>query len=252
MLAAYTDHPLVVRLANLATADTLPPPNDSSTLSESSTSHFPATRSNLYPNYNHTWHPDSYGTLLFFGTLSIAVNRLSLEKNWCGPNRLPPWALKDVDGLLLASDHVQASPTKFSAQYCFPPDTKLICINDFKPKQTSKLVRQSNDGNSILVSPLTKKARVSFNPKRGRPFHLSNLNYCGSKTRGDGRLGGGSPRLRAVHRGENLDFDNLCEVTISPSKEMEEAEERGLLGRNRRASSISSAVVDRVQLHRQP
>lgn len=77
------------------------------------------------------------------------------------------------------------------------------------------------------------------------------MNYCGSKTRGGGRLGGGSPHPRAVHGRENSDFDNQCEVTMSPSKEMEEAEERSLLSRNRRASSVSLAAVDRVKLHHQ-
>lgn len=58
--------------------------------------------------------------------------------------------------------------------------------------------------------------------------------FRGSKPKGGGRLGDDSPRPRADHECENLNFVDLYEVIISPSKEMGEAEEWGFLGKNRR------------------
>lgn len=40
------------------------------------------TRSDVRPNYAHMWHSDTYGTPFTNGTLTIAVNGLSLDKDW--------------------------------------------------------------------------------------------------------------------------------------------------------------------------
>ncbi|KAM1269250.1 hypothetical protein PS1_001423 [Malus domestica] len=45
-------------------------------------------------------HPGSYGTHYRNGTLTLAVNGLSLEKSWYDPRKVPPWAFKNADGLL--------------------------------------------------------------------------------------------------------------------------------------------------------
>lgn len=113
VMVGYMDNLMVVSPANHLTADTLPHPHDSFALSESSTYPFPTTRSDLHPNCNHTWYLDSYRTLFSNDKLLIVVNELSLKKNWCDLNKLILWTLKDMNGLLLASDHVRASPTKF-------------------------------------------------------------------------------------------------------------------------------------------
>lgn len=45
--------------------------------------------SNRLLDLDHTWHPDSYGSHFTNGTLTIAVNGLSLFGNWCDPQRVP-------------------------------------------------------------------------------------------------------------------------------------------------------------------
>ena len=49
--------------------------------------HHPTTRLDVRPDYAHMWHLDSYGTQFTNGTLTIAVNGLSLDKDWCDPRR---------------------------------------------------------------------------------------------------------------------------------------------------------------------
>lgn len=45
------------------------------------------------PSYVSIWDPESYDTQYKNGTLTLAVHGLSLNHNWCDPDRLPPWAL---------------------------------------------------------------------------------------------------------------------------------------------------------------
>lgn len=59
-----------------------------------------SVRSMLLPDYGHTWHPDGFGIQFSNGTLTIALNGLSLDKDWCDPNRVPHWALKNAHDLL--------------------------------------------------------------------------------------------------------------------------------------------------------
>lgn len=66
------------------------------------------------------WHPDSYETQYTNETLTIAVNGLSLEKNWCDPKRIPLWAFENVGRLLQAAEKVRARPTKFNMMDYFP------------------------------------------------------------------------------------------------------------------------------------
>ncbi|KAL6295788.1 hypothetical protein ACE6H2_003930 [Prunus campanulata] len=44
-------------------------------------------------SYVNIWDPESYSTQYKNGTLTLAVHGLSLNHNWCDPDRLPPWAL---------------------------------------------------------------------------------------------------------------------------------------------------------------
>ncbi|VVA40746.1 PREDICTED: reverse mRNAase [Prunus dulcis] len=46
-----------------------------------------------YRSYVSRWDPESYCTQYKNGTLTLAVHGLSLNHNWCDPDRLPPWAL---------------------------------------------------------------------------------------------------------------------------------------------------------------
>lgn len=47
--------------------------------------HIPTARLNPRPSHGHMWHPYSYGTQFTNGTLTIAANGLSLERDWCDP-----------------------------------------------------------------------------------------------------------------------------------------------------------------------
>lgn len=171
-------------------------------------------------DYGHIWHPDSYGTQFTNGALTIAVNRLSLEKDWCDPQRLPPWTLKNVGGLLQAAEEVRASPTRFSMIDCFPPKTNITEVDAQSLALAAQMVHASNDGlksnvasreelmgnmansqgsvSSVNVQhnlnsskgkrsdlevsiPPTKKQKLMLNPKSGRPLHLSNLKKRNSR-----------------------------------------------------------------------
>lgn len=60
----------------------------------------PSTRLLLSPDYGHMWHPENFETQFTNGTLTIAVNGLSLDKDWVDPKRLTLWALLNYLGLL--------------------------------------------------------------------------------------------------------------------------------------------------------
>ncbi|KAH0981110.1 hypothetical protein GBA52_008287 [Prunus armeniaca] len=64
-------------------------------------------------DFANRWDPDSFGTQYKNGTLTIAINGLSLNKNGCDPERVPPWDLENADCLLknrfLDGPHVQGS-----------------------------------------------------------------------------------------------------------------------------------------------
>lgn len=90
---------------------------------------------------------------------------------------------------------------------------------------------------------------MALNPKSGRPLHLSNLKQRSYKARGGGR--GGRSHLRNSS-GLSDDDGNLCDVVISPSKELEEAEERGFLERKRGTAQIISVAAGGAQPRRQP
>ncbi|RXH87460.1 hypothetical protein DVH24_034360 [Malus domestica] len=91
--------------------------------------HIPTSRLDIRSDYGHIWHLDSYGTQFTNGTLTIDVNGLSLENDWCDPQRLPPWTLKNVGGLLQAAKEVRANPTRFSVMDCFPPKTNIAEVD---------------------------------------------------------------------------------------------------------------------------
>lgn len=47
------------------------------------------------------WDPESFGTHYKNRTFTLAVNGLSLERDWCDPDTLPPWAFpKECNGNL--------------------------------------------------------------------------------------------------------------------------------------------------------
>lgn len=46
---------------------------------------------------DHMWHPDSFGTYFTNGSLTLAIN--GLDKVWCDPKRILPWAFLNANGL---------------------------------------------------------------------------------------------------------------------------------------------------------
>ncbi|KAM1949580.1 hypothetical protein ACFX15_009619 [Malus domestica] len=221
--------------------------------------HIPKLRLDTRPDYGHMWHPDSYGTHFTNGTLTIAVNGLSLEKNGCDPNRIPPWAFENVDGLLLDAEEVRARPTNFTVKDCFPPGTIISDVNAQSLAAAAQMVQASNvdvrrqvdpsvetmrngetnqgpmdevntqqKGNPKkggrndveLLTPQTKKQKTLRHPNYGHPLHLSNLKKKSSRLRGRNR-GGRSTATSYVDLEQQE--GQWCEVVVSPSKEMEEA-----------------------------
>lgn len=192
------------------------------------------------------WHLDSFGTQFTNGTLTIAVNGLSLEKNWCDPYWLPHWALENVNGLLIASNATRAGPSNFSIKDCFPPKTNLLEVNQQSLLHASQMVHQVNSGNDPLGSEFIhfiKKAHVTLNPNSGRPLHLFNLKTRGSKPRWGGH---GAMSFNRSGYTPCIDERNpleLCDVVISPSKELVEAEECGMINRKRGYSNAKIVAV---------
>ncbi|KAB2612807.1 hypothetical protein D8674_035123 [Pyrus ussuriensis x Pyrus communis] len=127
----------------------------------------------LLPNYGHIWHPDSFGTQFLNGTLTIAINGLSLDNDWCDPNRF-------------LQDRGRASSTKFSVMDCYPPGTNMLEVDEASLSQAFILVDQSNGHKqNDLVSPPYKKAKLIINPKSGSLLHLTNMKSKGTRHKGD-------------------------------------------------------------------
>ncbi|KAB2612812.1 hypothetical protein D8674_035128 [Pyrus ussuriensis x Pyrus communis] len=153
-----------------------------------------SSRSKLLLDYGHTWHPDSFGTQFLNGTLTIARNGLSLDNDWCDPNKVPHWAFKNVTELL--QDRVRANPTKFSVMDCFPPSTNILEVDEASLSQASILVDQSNGHRpNDLVSLPHKRVRLAINPKSRCPLHLSNKKNKGTRHKGRGDCGGYTTHL---------------------------------------------------------
>ncbi|KAM2301703.1 hypothetical protein FF1_032429 [Malus domestica] len=87
-------------------------------------------------DYAHIWHLDSYDTQFTNGTLTIAVNGLSLEKYWCD----------NMGGLLQAAEEVRASPTNFSMMDCFPPNTNRAEIDKEGNQLATQFLKAINKG----------------------------------------------------------------------------------------------------------
>lgn len=228
--------------------------------------HIATSRKDTRPDFGHIWHPDSFGTQYTNGTLTIVVNGLSLEKNWCDPKRIPPWAFENVGGLIQAAEEVRARPTRFNTMDCFPPGTNISEVDAQSLILAAQMVQASNgnvnenrgpreeflgygenrrvtsDGENTqtevdphkkkrgdVVPPTSpsKKRKTLKYPNCGRPLQLSNLKKKNSRVKGGGRKGRSTV---SIHVDPRKMEGQLCEVVVSPSKEWEEAERCGLLG----------------------
>lgn len=211
----------------------------------------PTTRFEEQPDYAHRWLPDSHGTQFTNGILTIAVNGLSLNRDWCDPNRVPHWALHNVVGLLQAAEEVRASPKNFNVLDCFPPNTNIREVDTASLAVGTQYLKKATKVDEVaLPSPPNKRAKVTINPHRGRPLRLANVNR-NSKTRSGGRGGRGfqRPKERLIEDEET--GNRLCDVVISPSKELAEAEECGMLGRKRGTVYPKSVAAEGSQPRRQ-
>lgn len=62
-------------------------------------------------NLDHVWHPNNYGTQFTNGSLTIAINGLSIDKVWCDLHKVPPWAFKNFGVLLCDPHHFGPEPS---------------------------------------------------------------------------------------------------------------------------------------------
>ncbi|KAM0978974.1 hypothetical protein ACFX2C_014890 [Malus domestica] len=121
----------------------------------------PTTSWKVSPDYGHLWHPDSYGTQFTNDTLTITVNRLSLNKDWYDPSRIPPWALQNVGGLLNDAETVKKTPACFSMMGCFPLGTN----------------RENFDAQSLqIVTQLVAADRAAHMVRSGKGAQMANIN----------------------------------------------------------------------------
>ncbi|CAL9006100.1 unnamed protein product [Prunus brigantina] len=184
-------------------------------------------------DFANRWDPDSFGTQYKNGTLTIAVNGLSLNKNWCDPERVPPWALENADCLL--NNRFPDGPL---VQGSSPPRPRIEeLVQDSCPLEPQFLGTKPkvDKGKQILlVEPASpkasnpnKKPRVSISPVRNCLLRLSSRGGRGTRGKPKGARGRGRGRTDSCKLNCSLGkgLGNLCEVSVSPLKELKEAED---------------------------
>lgn len=213
----------------------------------------PLPREPSLGDWGHMWHPDNFGTQFRNGTITFAVNGLSLAKDWFDFKNLPHGALDKAGSLLepkdwpkLPNKTVLVYPAQSSTQTPLLPDPlnlaedPPLCTRDHKGK--GKL-----DNHIPREDPPKKKARVSISHARsgqGRPLRLSNRGNRGSEVKGTkGRGGGGG---RGANKLKPRGLDQLCEVVVSPTKELAEAEQKRVTSNSNRETAQRKAAVSKI------
>lgn len=88
-------------------------------------------------------------------------------------------------------------------------------------------------------TPQSKKQKTVRYPTYGRPLHLRNLKKKSSRV----RRGGHEGRSTVTFHVDLGQLENqLCQVVVSPSKELEKAERCGLLGKRRGTTKLVSSM----------
>lgn len=182
---------------------------------------------------DHVRHLDSFGTQFSNGFLIIAVNGLSLDKVWCDQDRVPPRALSKSNVLLWEPQFFGPEPGAEVEPDLLPQDVDQThhVLPSTQPNSLMNPIHHVTEFD-VLTDLSPKKARVSYNPKQGKPFRLSNIAIRGNKQHLRGK-GGFVGSRGSVVRLVVPSYKNIYEVCISPSKELEEAETSSWLERKR-------------------
>lgn len=188
----------------------------------------PVTGMPFIPDYSRIWDPDNNGTIFKNGSLTVAIRGLSLEKNWCDPDNLPPWALTNHS----RAQYENVTSTRVGDPPSLAPrGASLVELKDQETKKDFKAQGEKRifvDNSKCLISPnAVKRAKVSYGQAVGCSLKLSNRG--GRGTKGKGRGG----RTRNSHRADTIgnpplvvEDGELCDVVISPSKDLQDAEDR--------------------------
>ncbi|CAL8172062.1 unnamed protein product [Prunus armeniaca] len=198
----------------------------------------PALSGPTRADYANRWNPDSFGTQFQNGTLTIAVNGLSLKKNWCDPDRVPPWAFENASNLLenrfldgpsTDATPLNVGPTFVETATSEPSIASSNAIDPGKKKGKGRL-KLGEIPIPLEEAQPAKRAKTSHSPLPSCSLHLSNRGGRGVRGRPKGMKGLGQEKRKPEKKSSNpvTDLGNLCDVTISPSKELELAEGRQL------------------------
>lgn len=203
-------------------------------------------------------NPDSFGTHYHNGTLTLAVNGLSLEKSWSDPRKGPPWVCPNVYGLLDSPFECDVSmtrksngPAKLLRIIELENGESLPCPlgpNKCRPEPNAEEQSICNDSSTTMFSK--RRSREEPSPGHtdkkqkasnfeGKLSHSSIINQ--RSKRGRGRQKG---KKHGIHKEGTLKKETeLKDVVISPSKEVVEAERLGLLGgKKKKINGMSQAV----------
>lgn len=200
----------------------------------------------IHADFVRRWDPDSFGTQYRNGTLTIAVNGLSLEKRWCDPDRVPPWALERAESLLdpqlllgpkNADDNLVVSRAQIIElnqdvgelpQQLGPMKLKRKEHKDEPIKGNNEINRKAREEEVSPDRDCSKKTRVSYSPRRGGSMKIPNRGgrgLLGRLARGRGH-GSTKGKKNAIFPPKDICSESLCEVVVSPSKELEQVEKR--------------------------
>lgn len=180
-------------------------------------------------DWRNLWSPDSFGTYYTNGTLTVAFNDISLEKNWYNQVRVPPWSLQNIEKLLETNwDEKKVEGNRLLGR-------KPLRIKEVNEELEPKQYYGKN--NDIVAQQIfkpnsyehqCKRAKISISHTHGRSLRLSNQSNRGkTKEMGRGRDRGGSGRKLVSHTPQPLlVHEKLCEVQVSPTKELQEVEDK--------------------------